>query len=327
MRPFVTVRAAGSVLGAVCLWAAAPPGAATAPPVPVSLPSMSSQAVPAGDDPYAIFERVREARSESGYPQYAVYAAVVRFSRGGQAGVDTWDTVEDLRRRMVFSHAISREEQANPYVPHGINFGIGITGLSSGAGGGGGGDTKVLNAPKPDDPIGQVTLAVDQDFGLALNAPSITQTADAGEVSRTVRTLPHIGRTGAVARLYEVTLLGSGAENGATVQHLGLKPLRDPHRNRLRELWVDAKTALPVRAIVAGIANRAPLDEIRWRVDFTQNEGGTYVAQETALDPLDYGGDGTLNDVSITFAELHPKNILTPQEALGLASSIGLSDP
>ncbi len=279
-------------------------------------------------DADALFLAAREARTASGYPHYAVYATVVHYVNGNRPGTDTWDTVEDVHRRIVFSHAISREEQASPYVPHGINIAIGITNLSSGGPeGGGGGATRTLNAPKPADPIGQMTLAVDQDFGLAIEARPISQTADASDVSATVRSLPHIGRTGTIARTYDVTLLGTDDENGATLTHLGLKPLRDPKRFRLRELWIDAKTSLPVHAVVAGIGNRAPFDQIRWRADFVQVEGGTYLARETALEPLDFGSDGVLSDVTITFAELHPKNVLTPQESLGIASDIGLGDP
>lgn len=285
-------------------------------------------------DADALFEKARKARTESGFPRYAVYAAVVSFVKNGAPGADTWDTVEDLRRRLVFSHGVSREEQANPTTPHGINFGVGVTGLSSGssllgANGPSGGpvSSAIVNPDRPSDPIGQVTLAVDQDFGLAIDAPRIGQTDDLSEVSASVRTLPRIGRTGTLARIYDVTLAGTEDANGATLEHLSLRPLRDPGTNRLRELWIDAKTSLPVRAIVAGIGNRAPADAVRWRVDFAQVEGGTYVARETALEPLDYGADGTLTGVTISFTELKPKNMLSPQESIGLASAVGLADP
>jgi hypothetical protein len=274
----------------------------------------------------ALFVAARRARSESAYPHYAVYATVVRFRLGSRPVISTWDTVEDLRRRIVHAHGLSREEAAHPHVPHGINFGItaGPSGVL------GPGELPVVGTvlnPEPEaDPIGQLTFAVDQDFGIALDAQSITATANMSEVAASVTTLPHIGRTGTIARIYEVTDLGDAEENGVALHHLGLRPLRDPRRYRLRELWLDARTSLPMRAIVAGIGNRAPLDSVNWRVDFAQVQGGTYLARETALEPLNTR-DGRLDGVTVTFEELRPTNRLTPQESLGLSGDVGTKDP
>jgi hypothetical protein len=146
------------------------------------------------------------------------------------------------------------------------------------------------------------------------------------EVASAVTTLQKIGRTGTVARTYDVTDLGDLTENGVVLHHLGLRPLRDPHRYRLRELWLDVKTSLPVRAVVAGIGNRWPLDAVDWRVDFKQLEGGTYIARETALASLSSDG-GRLDEVTITFAELRATNRLTPEESLGFSDSVGTADP
>jgi hypothetical protein len=299
--------AAATLLGAASLGAAPP----------------SSE--PSGAD--LLFTAAREARSQSAYAHYSVYATVVRFARGGHHMVSTWETVEDMRRRLVHSRSLPREEAAHPHVPHGINIGVGGIGHSGYLGPGEMPPKGQIVSQEPtDDPIGELTFAVDQDFGLALNAPSIGATADMSEVSASVTTLPHIGRTGAVTRTYEVTDLGDVDDGGTSLHHLGLRPLRDPRRYRLRELWTDAKTSLPVRAIVAGIGNHAPLQDVSWRIDFTQNAGGTYLLRETALAPLDTDG-GRLDNVTIAFEELRPTNRLTPQEALGLSGDVGTTDP
>jgi hypothetical protein len=272
----------------------------------------------------AMYASARRARSDSAYAHYAVYATVVMFRHDGHQVVSTWDTVEDLRRRIVHSRSLNRQEAANPHVPHGINIGVnaGPAGPIYGIPPKG----RIISQEPTNDPIGQLSFAVDQDFGLALTAPAISASANMSEVASAVTTLPNIGRTGTVARTYDVTDLGDLAENGAALHHLGLRPLRDPRRYRLRELWLDAKTSLPVRAVVAGIGNRWPLDAIPWRVDFKQVEGGTYIARETALQSFDSDG-GRLDDVTITFAELRPTNRLTPEESLGLSSSVGITDP
>jgi hypothetical protein len=290
------------------------------------LDASPAPASPSAANADALFAASRRARSESGYAHYAVYATVVRYRRGTRDAVSTWDTVEDLRRRLVHAHGLAREEAAHPHVPHGINVGIGTgpsgllpPGVMPPLG-------KTINPERPDDPFGQLTLAVDQDFGLALDAPPIGVSADMSEVASSVATLPRIGRTGTVARTYEITDLGDVTENGVALHHLGLRPLRDPRRFRLRELWTDAKTALPVRAIVAGIGNHGPLDAVRWRVDFAQMQGGTYVVRETALEPLDTS-EGRIDGVTITFEELRPTNRLTPQESLGFSQGVGTTDP
>jgi len=285
-------------------------------------PAAASSPVPSPAD--AMYASARRARSESAYAHYAVYATVVTFRHNGHQVVSTWDTVEDLRRRLVHSHALNREEATHPHVPHGTN--IGITAGRSGPIYGIPPKGQIVTQEPTNDPIGQLTLAVDQDFGLALTAPPIGATANMSEVASAVTTLPKIGRTGTVARTYDVTDLGDLTENGVSLHHLGLRPLRDPHKYRLRELWLDAKTSLPLRAIVAGVGNRWPLDAVDWRVDFKQLEGGTYIARETALTPLNTDG-GRLDDVTITFAELRATNRLTPQESLGLANSVGTTDP
>lgn len=275
----------------------------------------------------ALFSAARRARSESAYAHYAVYATVVSFRNGGHQIVSTWDTVEDMRRRLVHARALEREEAAHPHVPHGTNLGVG--GVSHGGVLGPGempARGQTVNPEPTNDPIGQVTFAVDQDFGLALTAPPIGATADMSEVATTVTALPKIGRTGTVARSYDVSDLGDVPENGLLLHHLGLKPLRDPYRYRLREVWLDAKTSLPVRAVVSGIGNHDPLDTIPWRIEFKQLEGGTYIARETALQSFDAGGR-RLEDVTITFAELRATNRLTPQEYLGLSGSVGTTDP
>ncbi len=287
-------------------------------------PVAASPAATAADRTYAA---ARQARSESAYAHYAVYATVLTFRHGGHTVVSTWDTVEDLRRRLVHAHALAREEAAHPHVPHGINIGVGGFG-PSGVMGPGEMPPKgqTVNQEPTDDPIGQLSFAVDQDFGLALTAPAISARADMSEVASSVSTLQKIGSTGTVARTYDVTDLGDTLDNGIMLHHLGLRPLRDPHRYRLRELWLDAKTSLPVRAIVAGVGNHWPLDSIRWRVEFKQVEGGTYIAREIALEPLASDG-GRLDDVTITFAQLRPTNRLTPEESLGLSDSVGITDP
>ncbi len=62
--------------------------------------------------------------------------------------------------------------------------------------------------------------------------------------------LPVIGRVLATGEYdYKVTRAVSETMGKDTVYHLYLEPRRDPDRNRLREIWIDADTALLRRAL------------------------------------------------------------------------------
>jgi|HubBroStandDraft_1064217.scaffolds.fasta_scaffold74325_1 hypothetical protein len=303
-------------------------------PSPAAAAPVAAAATPAPTDAYAIFLAARHERTQSGYPRFAAYTTVVRYHTGAVPIVRSWDTIEDLDKRLVFSHGMSREEQAHPVTPEGTNIGVGV------------GATGVQNVPAPtqaggsilpggltmneatsDDPLGQVTFAINQDFGLAFNAPSVEQTQDLSDISTSKPFLPHIGSTSTVVpRSYAVSDLGDVMENGARLHHLALRPLRDPEKNRLRELWVDAKTFDVIHAKVSGIGNGTPFTTTAWLIDFRQWEGGTYIERETALDSLEDSGE-TCTGVTITFENVVAKNSLSPYEQVGITSTTGIADP
>lgn len=249
-------------------------------------------------DPNAIFDNVRRAWGAGAYPRYAQYVAVVSFRNEKRFVRRTWETTEDIRSGVVYSRPFSREEDGHPYTPHGVN--IAIPFLSK------------FNREHQPDLIGPVAFAIDQDYGLAPGERKFASVSAAAAIEAQWSALPVIGRTGTLARDYAVTLLETATDAEGTEYRLGLQPLRDPQRHRLRELWVDANTWLPEEAVVEGIGNRAPLDAVRWRVEYRQTDGGTYIARETALAPL-HTSDSLrlpgncctrLDDATITFDEV-----------------------
>jgi hypothetical protein len=268
----------GRILGAALL-AAATLGA-SGPPA----------AGAATTDPYAIFDNARKAWGAGAYPRYAEYVAVVSFHKDAEYQRRTWETTEDIRHGLVSSRAFSREERAHPYTPYGINIAVPFLGN--------------LNKVVPSDPIGHVAFAIDQDYGLAPGERRVVSVSGTSAMDAQRSALPVIGHTGTVMRDYEVTLIETLADGQGRQYHLGLRPLRDPFHHRLRELWIDDKTWLPAEAIVDGIGNRPPLSKVSWRIEYRQNEGATYIARETALAPVDYGGAGMLTDVTIAFDEV-----------------------
>jgi len=250
----------------------------------------------------AIFARAVQTAEAGAYPHYAHYLVDVSFANGSRHIHDAWDTTEDITHATVYADIFSKRERASPFVPHGINLQIG--GI-------------VVNPERPDDPIGPVAFAVDQDFGLK-PPHAYAVVYDADTFASDAEGLATIGHAGTELQRYAVTLLDADA----STDHLALTPLRDPYHNRLRELWVDAKDATVQEAIVAGIGDRAPLDRVRWDVTFARDEGGTYVAEERALDALDYGKSGRLKNARVTFDDLTLESRFPFQFTLGIESPV-----
>jgi hypothetical protein len=288
MRTNEAVRLSLTVLAAATLLGASSPAAS--PPAPSPPAAASPASLAETPDADAIFDAARKAWGRGAYPRYAEYVAVVSYHKGTRFVRRSWETTEDLRQGLIYSRGFSREEAAHPYVPHGIN--VSIIGFGN------------LNPVQPDDPIGHVSFAIDQDFGLAARARPLASVTNWSTVEARSSALPVIGRTGTIARDYDVRLVETAVDEIGPEYHLALTPLRDPVHHRLRELWVDGKTSLPEEAVVEGIGSRPPLTKVRWRVEYRQTEGATYIARETALAPLDYGKAGTLRDVTVAYEEV-----------------------
>jgi hypothetical protein len=289
-------------------------------------------------DPDGAFSAARDAWPVASYPRYATYSTVISYHLGAQPGIRTWRTVEDLQRRVVHADGVSDQEAANPYVPHGINIGVGGFGDTRNEGGAGSLPSGIqqpgsapptgmtLNPTKTDDPFGMLTFAVNQDYGISRRSPLITASNDASDVGAPPPALPRIGGTGAELKNYAVTSLGTTNENGVALVHLALNPIHDPKKNRLRELWLNPITELPEHAIVAGVGNHAPLDSVNWKVDYTTVDGVPYIDRETALSPISTD-NGEATDVTITFVGLKTTHFPGPSAQVGFSQDQGTTDP
>ncbi len=273
---------------------------------------------PEHPDANALLAKIAGVAAGDAYPRYASYQVNVAFRKDGRRLAETWDTTEDLARGVVRAATFSLEERANPYTPHGINFGLGFNGE----------DVKnpltdSLNHIRELDPVGPVAFAVDQRFGLARHAP-YRAISDDESMANAGKEIPLIGRTGTVERLYDATWVDSEAG----IDHIKLVPIFDPGINRLRELWFDHTTLHVETAVVAGIGNRPPMSRVLWQIDYIQRDGGTYIADELALDDVDFGKDGLLEDMVITFANLRLSTFTPLKTTFGLGTPIDrIHDP
>ncbi|MDQ2864626.1 MAG: hypothetical protein M3R51_00205 [Candidatus Eremiobacteraeota bacterium] len=155
--------------------------------------------------------------------------------------------------------------------------------------------------------MGVPLLSANYDFGL--RAPRVPEKHVANETGP----LPVIASVVSQSRDYDVTMLGTETLKEASVFHLGLRPLRDPGRYRLRELWIDETNHLPVQAIVAGNFTLAPMTDVPWRVDFQIISNVWNVSKESALATLYLAHQRVVREASIDFDNVtEPDGIYGP---------------
>jgi hypothetical protein len=265
------------------------------------------QQTPAPPSPgEALFARAVAVAESDGKAPYATYTVVVTVTTDGHRVHSSWQTTEDITHGVVLASSFSTEERANPTTPHGFNivarrrFQLSAPkSLSPGL------DpnanlivnSKPVNPERSVDAVGPVALAVDQNFGLT--RPRAYRVAnDDRTVVANADELATIGRAGTTALRYRVALL----DTDGGIAHLELTPLRDPYRNRLRELWIDTETAYMREAIVQGVGDRAPFDRARWHVTFDRHQGATYLTEAHPVEPLTIGGASP--QINIAFENL-----------------------
>jgi hypothetical protein len=243
------------------------------------------------------------------YPHFGSYDVSVTFrnhTRTGEYRVrDTWTTTENFANSTVFSRIFSDEEDVNPYVPHGINIGLQIIGD--------------LNPEPPNDPMGQVAFAIDQNFGVSAQHTYGVVT-DVSDFAQDARGLSVIGGTATRSRRYTIDLIETVRNEAGSSYHLKLTPLFNSKRDRLRELWIATDTMALQSAIVAGIGNRPPTTQVPWKIDFVTQGELTFLSRETALAGLNYGTSGTLQQTVITFINLKTAEHFPFQYTFGVST-------
>jgi hypothetical protein len=280
----------------------------------------------------AIFAHALKVLQNDDYARYAKYDVVVSFTNGARH-VDSWATTEDMTHASVYADNFSQQERENPFTPTGVNVGIGanLPDASARSFGANNGipntDTAVSAVVNKEgdssDPVGPVAFAIDQNFGLTDPRPYVV--VHEGETfSSRADGFTTIGRT----RInepprYHVVL----ADTTGNVAHLTLTPLRDPFRNRLRELWVETDTGIVRQAIVAGVGDRSPIADGKFRITFMQVQGGTYISKIESITPIHFGDDDDVSDLTFTFENL----VLTsdsPKYRFGISTPVQtLHDP
>ena len=259
-----------------CIVALAVAGAGARPP---STPSLSAG---------TIFAKARVAMYLREYPRYVAYIIDIQataygkhYHEGYRAMLRTHDNALVVKSTPVYTTNL-------PVNPYGFSF-FGIDKLG-----------------KPRDhiepPFGVPWMSATYDFDLARPpAPKIGETPNPDTEEARV-----MGRIEVTGGDYDVSLLGKEKDDGVDAYHLALAPLRDPERNRLRELWVDAKTFDVRKLITYGIFPKGPPASVPWTVRFIQLQGHWFIRQETTTATLStpghlFGGSTEYQNINYTF--------------------------
>lgn len=240
-------------------------------------------------DPYAIFAAAQQRWLSAVYPAHLTYGIAVSVSKNGVTSQAHYHAVYDSEQNRVTINAVSDEELAHPYTPHGINFFFSLP-----LGG------KVpMSAPQHTfDYLGVPMLAPNYSFGIVPNAAPNTTPSDADLVKQ-IRAQFHdpapkrkpvasgslktIATEAVARRRYAITLAGMQPLSGHVDYHLLLKPLENPGMYRLREMWIETATYVTDRIVTDGDFTAASLGGVRWQTDFVQIAGATFIESESAL--------------------------------------------
>lgn len=282
----------------------------------------------AAPDPYSIYQNAQAFWLSQRYPAYLAYDVAVQVVQGGVVRIERYQSSFDATDGSIWVDAVSDYEHAHPYVPPGgLNFFI---------------QTHQIGKPEePIDFIGVPILAPTYTFGMApfiAQAPP-SQQSDAqivGEVRAAFHDPYPVGRTPPPAppdalpqiahlivarRIYTISLIGEESVEGHQCYHLTLRPLHDPGRYRLRDLWIDERSGATWRLQEALNFVDGPGTTVAWTVSFANEDGVQYIAQESANAPVRYEHLTYANVVvsfenvhAVTLPALHPIYI-SPQTA------------
>jgi hypothetical protein len=257
-----------------------------------------ASAASAAPDPYQIFSNARAYWLTQRYPQKLAYTVAVEVVEGGHERVEHYSAGYDATAGVVTVNPVSDYQLEHPTYASGMNLGFLFW---------------RLNKPVPPiDFLGVPHLAPTYSFGMApfVPAPSPTPFNSAALVAqirqefhdpnpRVTATptanpedaLKQIATVIARNRDYSISLLGTATIDGHPCYHLGLTPLHDPKKFRIRQAWIDQQTYAPWQLLDASNFDGGPGTSVAWMIHFADIDGAHYIREEEAQAPMATGGE------------------------------------
>jgi hypothetical protein len=282
----------------------------------------AGRAPAANTDPYAIFANARSYWEHQRYPERLAFTVAVVVQEAGTQKVEHYTSTYDAVDNVITTDCVSDYERAHPPSGKGIKFNAGISSptipltlLAAALPQTRSEQTMAsITIGHSGDPaidfLGVPELAPNYSFGIAPFVPGRAWTS--AELVAKIRAkfhdpgpspspsptpaptptssgLKQIAVVTAVARHYIISLVGIEPLDGAPAYHLKLQAVVEPHRYRLRDLWIDTQTYATRQLISDGNFTNGPWPGAPWTVRFAQIDGATYIADESAAQAFEYG--------------------------------------
>jgi hypothetical protein len=266
-------------------------------------------------DPYQIFANARTFWMAQRYPASLRYTVAVQASAGGAREARHYSESWSAQSNAVIADPVSLEERANPYKPSpGVSIAIFIFPIAN------------IGGPRKGtgintDLVGVPVLSPNYAFEIAPYVPPSKQTP--AQLVAEIRAeyhdplppkranalppseIPTIAVVAASQRRYIISSLGTEPYDDHQDYHLQLKPVSEPGRYRLREMWIDTRTFATDKLIQDGNFSRGSATRVSWSVTFLAIDGAQYIDSESETTPLAKGA-GALRDVTISFGDITP---------------------
>jgi hypothetical protein len=259
-------------------------------------------------DPYEIFALARQYWQRQHYPASIGYKVAVDVTEAGKERVEHYPSYYDALHDAIHVDSVSDYQKEHPPSGRGVALMFNFLG----------GKVRLGRPDFPVDFLGVPELAPNYSFGIAPYVPASKMTPDelVAEIRRefhdskptptpgpSANGLTEIADVVAYKRYYRIVLVGVDAVEGLAAYHLGLTPLREPTKYRLRDVWIDTKTYATRKLVSDGNFVNGPGPGATWTVTFASVDGQQYIAQEQTAQPLEYGGL-RYSDVSIRFEDV-----------------------
>ncbi len=224
-----------------------------------------------------VLHRTRELLLGLSYPPFVSFAVNVRATIGAKPFAESFQSIVRTRDDIVATHSIPFATTNKPENPYGTD--IMILGLRL---------HPTRHNENHEEPFGVPQISPLYSFGLRPPGeimPSLFPTPEPEATD--IRSL---GRIESFAREYDVTLAGIEPYGPRYVYHLVLRPVSEPTRYRIRDLWVDTQTFVPLKLRSAGIFPQGQAAALNWDVAYTVVNGFWLMDREWAETPVRTGG-------------------------------------
>lgn len=261
---------------------------------PDSCAATGASAAETGETFYAM---ARNALERQTYPSIVRYSITMTALNRGVPKTADYTALYLGRTNVVSVNRFSRHEKERSHVARGTNVLFEVTVAM------GGSATlfrRQLNKSEvPTEILGIPDLAPNYTFGISRRTDREVQPTGSPDPD----SLRVIGSVIARQRTYHIVYAGAHHIAEADLAHLTLQPVRDPGHNRLREMWLDPQSCLPVRVRVAGNFTTGPATAVPWTITYRNVDGSTYLETESADAPINAAGR-IYDGLKITFSEV-----------------------